>query len=222
MKVFIAIIKRDLLLLSRKPADFYNPPLFFVLVIILYPFALGADSEILKIGAAGLVWISALLASILSLDNIFKADYGDGTLEEMVLSPHPLVIISLAKVVVYWFFTGLPLLLLSPILGLMMGLPSEGIWILMLSLLLGTPVLSLIGAIGAALTVGLKNGGVILSLLVLPLYIPVLIFGSSAVNNSIAGLDVMGSIYILSAFFTLSLVLAPLAIAASLKLSISN
>jgi heme exporter protein B len=222
MNIFLTILKRDMLLYIRNIADFYNPPLFFVLVIILYPFALGAENDILKNGAAGLVWVAALLSSMLSLDNLFKEDFSDGTLEEMILSPHSLGLIVSAKILVFWLFSGFALTLLSPLLALMLGLPFDVLDVLVISLLLGTPVLSLVGAVGAALTLGLKNNGVILSLLILPLYIPVLIFGSSAVNNAMRGFEITGNLYIMLAFLVLAITLCPLAVAVSLKLNHSN
>jgi heme exporter protein B len=220
-RAFYILLKRDLILSFRQPADIINPVLFFVLVIILFPFAVGSDSKLLMEISTGIVWVLALLASMLSLDYIFKGDYDDGTLEEMILSAHPTSILVLAKVFAHWIMTALPVIIISPFLASMLGMPDSGIFILVATLLLGTPVLSLVGAIGVGLTVGLKGGGVILSLLILPLYIPVLIFASGAVSNSIAGLDVSGQIYMLSAFSVLSLFLAPLAIASSLKISLS-
>ncbi len=220
-RAFSVILKRDLLLSVRHPAEIINPLLFFVMVIILYPFALGSDTQLLVTISTGVVWVSALLSSMLSLDSVFKSDYDDGTLEEMILSAHPTSVLVLAKVLAHWLLTGLPLLLMAPLLALMLGMPDEGVYILFISLLLGTPVLSLIGSIGVALTVSLRGGGVILSLLILPLYIPVLIFGSGSVINAIAGLDVAGQLYMLAAFSVLGLFLAPLAIAAALKISLS-
>jgi len=220
-KAFYVILKRDLVLAVRQPADIVNPLLFFILVSVLFPFAVGSDSKLLVEISTGVVWVAALLASMLSLDSVFKQDYQDGTLEEMILSAHPTSILVLAKVLAHWLMTGLPLLLVSPILAMMLGMPDDGVFILVVTLLLGTPVLSLVGSIGVALTVGLRTGGVILSLLILPLYIPVLIFGSGAVSNGIAGLDISGQLYMLSAFTVMAVFLAPVAIAASLKISLS-
>jgi len=220
-RAFYVILKRDLVLAARQPSDIINPLLFFVLVIVLFPFAVGSDAKLLVEISTGIVWVAALLASMLSLDSVFRQDFQDGTLEEMILSAHPTSILVLAKVLAHWLMTGLPLLLVSPILAIMLGMPDDGVFILIVTLLLGTPVLSLVGSIGVALTVGLRSGGVILSLLILPLYIPVLIFGSGAVSNSIAGLDVSGQIYMLSAFTVMAVFLAPVAIAASLKISLS-
>ncbi|MBF0264646.1 MAG: heme exporter protein CcmB [Gammaproteobacteria bacterium] len=220
-KAFSVIIWRDLMLSIRHPSEIINPLLFFIMVIILYPFAVGSDAKLLMEISTGVVWVAALLASMLSLDSIFKEDFADGTLEEMILSAHPTSILVLAKVFAHWLLTALPLIILAPILAVMLGMHDDGIVVLLLTLLIGTPVLSLIGAIGVALTVSLRGGGVILSLLILPLYIPVLIFGSGAVNNAILGLDVQGQIYMLAALFVLALFFAPLAIAAALKISLS-
>lgn len=218
---FRIIVKRDFVLSFRQPAEVINPVLFFILVIILFPFAVGSDTTLLVKISTGIVWVSALLASMLSIDHIFKGDYEDGTLEEMILSAHPTSVLVLAKILAHWMMTALPVIIVAPVLGLMLGMPPSGIETLLFTLLLGTPVLSLIGAIGVALTIGLKGGGVILSLLILPLYIPVLIFASGAVSNSIAGLDVSGQIYMLAGFCVLALFLAPVAIAAALKISLS-
>jgi len=220
-KAFSVILWRDLMLSMRHPSEIINPLLFFIMVIILYPFAVGSDAQLLMEISTGVVWVAALLASMLSLDAIFKEDFADGTLEEMILSAHPTSILVLAKVLAHWLLTALPLIILSPILALMLGMKESGIMILILTLLIGTPVLSLIGAIGVALTVSLRGGGVILSLLILPLYIPVLIFGSGAVNNAMLGLDVLGQIYMMAGLFVLALFFAPLAIAAALKVSLS-
>jgi len=157
-RAFSVILKRDLLLSVRHPAEIINPLLFFVMVIILYPFALGSDTQLLVTISTGVVWVSALLSSMLSLDSVFKSDYDDGTLEEMILSAHPTSVLVLAKVLAHWLLTGLPLLLMAPLLALMLGMPDEGVYILFISLLLGTPVLSLIGSIGVALTVSLRWG----------------------------------------------------------------
>ncbi|MDH5766862.1 MAG: heme exporter protein CcmB, partial [Gammaproteobacteria bacterium] len=170
--------------------------------------------------APGVIWVAALLASMLSLDSLFRADYEDGTLEQIVLSPHPLSALVLAKIISHWLVTGFPMILLAPLLGVFMYLPTDGILVLMLTLVLGTPILSLIGAIGMALTVGLSRGGMLLSLLVLPLYIPVLIFSANAVDAHLADLAIRGQIYILSSILMLALTLAPVATAAALRISL--
>ncbi len=171
--------------------------------------------------SAGVVWVAALLAALLTLDSIFRSDFEDGTLEQLLLSAQPLSVMVLAKVVAHWLVTGLPLLLVAPLLAMLLGMKSEAMGTLMLSLLLGTPVLSLIGAIGVALTVGLRRAGVILSLLVLPLYVPVLIFGAAAVDAAASGLPVAGQLYILAAFLAMALSLAPVAAASALRISLS-
>jgi len=170
--------------------------------------------------APGVIWVAALLAAMLSLDTLFKSDYEDGTLEQMMLSPHSNAILVLAKIFSHWLVTGVPIILMAPLLGIFMFLPAEAVSTLMLTLLLGTPILSLVGAIGMALTLGLNRGGMLLSLLVLPLYIPVLIFSANAVDASMAGLEIKGQLYFLEALLVLSITLAPLAAAAALKISV--
>lgn len=216
---FFALIKRDLTLSYRHRNELLNPLLFFVIVVTLFPLGTSPEKVLLQTMAPGVIWVAALLAALLSLDSLFKSDYEDGTLEQMVLSPHSNGVLVLAKVISHWLVTGLPIILLAPLLGVFMFLPGEGIITLMLTLLLGTPILSLVGAIGMALTLGLNRGGMLLSLLVLPLYIPVLIFSASAVDASLAGLEIKGQLYFLGALLVLSLTLAPLATATALKIS---
>jgi len=218
---FFAIIRRDLVLALRRRSELANPLLFFVLVITLFPLGIGAQPHLLKAIAPGIIWVSALLAAMLSLDSLFRSDFDDGSLEQILLSPYPPSILILGKIVAHWLVTGLPLLVVAPLLAVFLGMPDNSLGILLLTLLLGTPVLSLIGAIGVALTVGLRRGGMILSLLVLPLYIPVLIFASNAVEMSANGLPVTAQVNILIAFFLMSLVLAPWPTAAALKMSIN-
>ena len=218
---FFALIRRDLVLALRRRAEIANPLLFFVLVITLFPLGIGAQPNLLKAIAPGIIWVSALLAAMLSLDSLFRSDFDDGCLEQLLLSPHPASILVLAKVVAHWLVTGLPLLIIAPLLAVFLGMSNNTISVLLLTLLLGTPVLSLIGAIGVALTVGLRRGGMILSLLVLPLYVPVLIFASNAVDMASVGLPIGAQINILLAILSLSLVLAPWPTAAALKMSIS-
>jgi len=184
---FWGALKRDLLLSYRRKSDLVNPLIFFLMVATLFPLGVSPDPTFLADVAPGVVWVAALLATLLSMDSLFRSDFEDGTLEQILLSPQPLYLVVLAKVLAHWMLTGLPLTLLAPVLGVMLFLPGDGMWGLVLSLLLGTPTLSLIGAIGAALTVGLRKGGVLISLLVLPLYIPVLIFGSAAVQGAVTG-----------------------------------
>ncbi|MDP2904134.1 MAG: heme exporter protein CcmB [Methylovulum sp.] len=218
---FFAILRRDLILALRRRSEIANPLLFFVLVITLFPLGIGARPQLLQAIAPGIIWVSALLAAMLSLDSLFRSDFDDGSLEQILLSPHPVSVLILGKIVAHWLVTGLPLILIAPLLAVFLGMPQPAIGVLLLTLLLGTPVLSLIGAIGVALTVGLRRGGMILSLLVLPLYVPVLIFAGNAVEMAGNGLPVTAQINILIAILLLALVLAPWPTAAALKMSMS-
>lgn len=220
--LFAATCRREFLLSFRRKSDLVNPLIFFLMVATLFPLGVSPESGFLAQLAPGVVWVAALLATLLSMDALFRSDYEDGSLEQLLLSPQPLFVVVLAKVLAHWMMTGLALTLMAPLLGMMLFLPAEGMPGLMLSLLLGTPTLSLVGAIGAALTVGLKKGGVLISLLVLPLYIPVLIFGSSAVQAAVTGLPLGGYLALLGALLALALGLAPLAISAALRISISS
>ncbi len=218
---FLAIFRRDLILAFRRRAEIANPLFFFVLIVTLFPLGIGAQPKLLQAMAPGIIWVSALLAAMLSLDGLFRSDFDDGSLEQLMLSSHPVSVLVLGKILAHWLVTGVPLLLMAPLLGLFLGLPERAIGTLLLTLLLGTPVLSLIGAIGVALTVGLRRGGMILSLLVLPLYIPVLIFASNAVDMASMGLPVSAQLNILAAVLFMALVLAPLPASAALKMSIN-
>ena len=217
---FVSLLQRDLVLAVRNRGELINPLLFYVIVAMLFPLGVTSDPKTLATMAAGVLWIAALLATLLSLDNLFRSDFDDGSLELIMLSPHPSVVLVLAKVLAHWLVTGLPLLVATPLLAVLMAVPDDARATLWLTLALGTPVLSLVGAIGVALTVGLRRGGALLSLLVLPLYVPVLIFGANAAGASAAGLPVTGQLYMLGAFLVLSLSLAPLATAAALRISI--
>ena len=218
-KAFYTVVMRDLLLAMRHRSDILTTLFFFVIAISLFPLGVGPELNTLREIAPGVFWVAALLASMLSLERLFAIDFADGTLEQLLLTPQPATILVLAKVLAHWLITGVPLVLLSPLLGLQYDLSSDVIQVLMLTLLLGTPSLSLIGAIGAALTLGLRGGGVLVSLLVLPLYIPVLIFGAGAVEATVSGLGGTGHISMLAAIFLLSLVIAPLATVAALRVS---
>jgi heme exporter protein B len=218
-KAFYSVVMRDLLLAMRNRSDILTTLFFFIIAISLFPLGVGPEMDTLREIAPGVFWVAALLASMLALERLFAIDFADGTLEQMLLTPQPATILVLAKVLAHWLITGVPLVLLSPLLGLQYDMPSVAIEVLMLTLLLGTPSLSLIGAIGAALTLGLRGGGVLVSLLVLPLYIPVLIFGAGAVEATVSGLGGAGHISMLGAIFLLSLVLAPLATVAALRVS---
>ncbi|BAP44210.1 heme exporter protein CcmB [Pseudomonas sp. StFLB209] len=221
-QVFILLLGREVRLLVRRPAELLNPLVFFAIVIALFPLAVGPQAQLLQTLAPGLVWVAALLAVLLSLDGLFRSDFEDGSLEQWVLSPHPLALMVLAKVLAHWLFSGLALVLLAPVLALMLGLPTRCVPALVASLLLGTMVLSLLGAVGAALTVGLKRGGLLLALLILPLYIPVLILGSGALQASLQGMPVAGYLLWLSCLAVLALTLCPLAIAEGLKISVGE
>lgn len=201
MSAFIAVIRRDLILAFRRRAEIANPLFFFILVVTLFPLGVGANPKLLQAMAPGIIWVSALLAVMLSLDSLFRSDFDDGSLEQMLLSPHPLTILVLAKVIAHWLVTGLPLLVVAPLLAIFLGLPEQALGTLLLTLVLATPVLSLIGSIGVSLTVGLRRGGMIISLLVLPLYVPVLIFASNAVEMAGNGLAVDAQINLLIAIF---------------------
>jgi heme exporter protein B len=218
-ETFIAIVARDLTLAIRRQSDVLSTLFFFVIVVSLFPLAIGPELATLRLIAPGVVWVAALLASMLALERLFAIDHADGTLEQMLLTPSPLALLVLGKVSAHWLVTGLPLVLMAPVLGLQYDLSMQALGVLLISLLLGTPVLSLIGAIGAALTLGLRGGGVLVSLLVLPLTVPVLIFGAGAVEASISGLGAEGHLSMLAAILVLALFFAPLATALALRIS---
>lgn len=218
--VLRTIVYRDLLLAARRRSDVLTALAFFVIVVSLFPLGLGAEPNLLRRIAPGIIWVAALLASMLSLARLFAADYADGTLEQMLLSAAPLGVIVLGKVAAHWLVSGLPLVLISPVLAIQFDLPQESMGVLTLSLLAGTPVLSLIGAIGAGLTLGLRGGGVLLSLLVLPLYVPVLIIGTGAVEMTEAGLGGEAHFLLLAATVIVAGAVAPWAIAAALRISV--
>lgn len=222
LKAFYHLLIRDLRLAFRLRHELANPLIFFVLVVTLFPLAVTPSSDLLSIMAPGVIWVSALLSVLLSLDRLFKQDYEDGSLDQLMLSPNPLVILVLAKVCAHWLLTGLPLVLIAPLLGMVMYVPDEALGVLVLSLLLGTPVLSLVGAIGVSLTVAVSRGGVLLSLIILPLYIPVLIFGANAVDVASDGLSVKGQLLFLGAMLVLALSLAPLATSVALRITASR
>ncbi|WP_456416878.1 heme exporter protein CcmB [Thiolapillus sp.] len=216
---FRTIVVRDLLLAMRRRSDVLTTLFFFVIVVSLFPLGIGPELNTLRLIAPGVFWVAALLASMLALEKLFFVDYQDGSLEQMLLAPQPLSILVLGKVLAHWLVTGLPLVLLSPLLGLQYDLPAATIATMMFTLLIGTPALSLIGAIGAALTLGIRGGGVLVSLLVLPLYIPVLIFGAGAVEAEASGLGGAGHLSMLGAILLLAALAAPLATAAALRIS---
>jgi heme exporter protein B len=221
MQVFGALLRRDLLLAFRHRGELLNPLLFFSLVVTLFPLGVSPEPSVLKTMAPGVIWIAVLLAGLFSLEGLFRSDFEDGTLEQMVLSPFPLAWLVLAKVVAHWLVTALPMLLLAPLLGLFLALPPEGIRVLEWTLLAGTPFLSLVGSVGVALTVGLRRGGMLLTLIVMPLYVPLLIFATQAVTSAVAGLPYDGALDFLMALFFLSVTLAPFATASALRISLS-
>jgi heme exporter protein B len=213
------VVRRDLLLAMRRRADVLTALVFFVMVVSLFPLGVGPEMDMLRKMASGVVWVAALLASMLSLPRMFSADYADGTLEQMMLAPQSLSVLVLGKIVAHWMLSGLPLALIAPVLGLQFDMSPEALWILVLALLLGTPVLSMIGAVGAALTLGLRGGGVLVSLLVLPLCIPVLIFGAGAVEAVTSGMSVASNLAFLGAFTLFALVFTPFVAAQALRIS---
>ncbi len=219
-QAFRLLLMRDLRIAYRHRAELANPLIFFLILVSLFPLAIGPDPATLGRLAPAVLWVGALLATLLSLDGLFRSDFDDGALEQLLLSPHPAALLTAARILAHWLTTGLPLLLLAPLLALMLHLPQAALPVLLYSLLLGTPTLSLVGAIGIALTVGLRRGGMLLSLLVLPLYIPVLIAATSAVTAAASGLPYAGQLYFLAALLVLSLTLSPLATSAALRISL--
>ena len=215
------IFKRDLLIAFRRRSEIIHPIIFFVMVISLFPLAIGDDKVLLQKIAPAIIWVTALLATMLSLDNLFRSDFEDGSLEQMTLLKTPLSFLVTAKITAHWVITGLPLILITPLLAVLLYMPSELISMLLLTLLLGTPILSLIGAVGIALTVGLRQGGVILSLLIIPLYIPVLIFATLALQNVEQGFSAEAQLAMMLAILVLAITLSPFAIAAALKVSLN-
>jgi heme exporter protein B len=213
------VIRRDLLLAMRRLADVLTTLIFFVMVVSLFPLGVGPEMDMLRKMASGVVWVAALLASMLSLPRMFAADYLDGTLEQMMLAPQSLTVVVLGNIVAHWMLSGLPLALIAPVLGLQFNMAPQALWMLVLVLLLGTPILSMIGAIGAALTLGLRGGGVLVSLLVLPLCIPVLIFGAGAVEAVNSGMSVVSNLSFLGALMLFALVFTPFVAAQALRIS---
>jgi heme exporter protein B len=215
------VLQRDLLLAMRRKTEVLTTLFFFIIVVSLFPLGIGSEKQLLLKIAPGVVWVAALLASMLALERLFASDYDDGTLEQMLLMPQSVFALVLGKVFAHWLLTGLPLVLITPLVGLQYQLPDVAVSAMMMSLLLGTPVLSLIGAIGAALTLGVRGGGILLSLLILPLYIPVLIYGSGAVEASmLAGTTSEPYLMLLAAFAIVAVIFAPWATGAALKIAV--
>ncbi|MBI5449761.1 MAG: heme exporter protein CcmB [Gammaproteobacteria bacterium] len=213
------MLVRDLTLAVRRLSDVLTTLFFFVIVVSLFPLGVGPDLDVLRSIAPGVVWVAALLASMLALGRLYSSDYNDGTLEQLLVAPQPLSLLVLAKVAAHWLISGAPLVVLAPLLGMLLGMPADALQTLCWSLLLGTPVMSLIGAVGAALTLGLRGGNVLVALLVLPLYIPVLIFGAGAVEAGMSGLGADAHLSLLGALLLLALCCAPWAAAAALRIS---
>jgi heme exporter protein B len=220
LRYLIAVIRRDLKLAARRKGDWLTSQFFFVMVVSMFPLGIGPDPVILSKVAPGVVWVAALLASLLSLSRLYADDHRDGSLEQMLLSPNPPVLLALGKALAHWLIYGIPLLLIAPVLGVQFSLPADAIGVLMLSLLIGTPVLSLLGSVGAALTLGLRGGGVLLTLLILPLYVPALIFGAGAVDSALSGLGAEANLSLLAAFMVMTLLVSPWVASAALKVSI--
>ena len=219
MSAFVAIVKRDLTLALRRKNEVITAVFFFVVVAALFPLGIGPEMNTLRLVAPGILWVGALLASMLALSRLFEVDYRDGTLEQMLLSPHSLWLLVLGKMTAHWLLAGLPLVLLAPVLGLQFQLSSDALSVLCITLLLGTPVLSCVGAIGAALTLGVRGGGVLISLLVLPLFVPVLVFGAGAVQALETGLGAQAHVSILLALLLPALFFSPWACSAALRIA---
>ena len=217
---FPLVVRRELRLALRRKGDVLNVLVFFVVVASLFPLGVGPEPNQLRAMAAGVVWIAALLAAVLSLPRLFAADYADGTLEQMLVSPQPLIVVVLAKAAAHWLLTGLPLALAAPLIGLQYDLPAGALGVLLASLLIGTPVLSLLGAAGAALTLGVRGGGALLGLLVLPLFVPVLVFGAGAVTATLIGINPSAHLSLLGAFLAVSSLIGPWAACAALRVAL--
>ena len=220
LQFLLTVIRRNLLLAARRKGDWLTSQFFFVMVVSMFPLGIGADPNILRMVAPGVVWVAALLASLLSLSRLFADDHRDGSLEQMLLSPQPTVLLTLGKAAAHWLINCIPLLIIAPVLGIQFALPGEAIAVLVLSLLIGTPILSLLGSVGAALTLGLRGGGVLLTLLILPLYVPALIFGAGSVDAALSGTGAEANLSLLGAFMGMSLLISPWVAAAALRVSI--
>ena len=219
-QAFPLVVRRELRLALRRKGDVLNVLVFFVVVASLFPLGVGPEPNQLRAMAAGVVWIAALLAAVLSLPRLFAADYADGTLEQMLVSPQPLIVVVLGKAAAHWLLTGLPLALAAPLIGLQYDLPAGALGVLLASLLIGTPVLSLLGAAGAALTLGVRGGGALLGLLVLPLFVPVLVFGAGAVTATLIGINPSAQLSLLGAFLAVSSLIGPWAACAALRVAL--
>lgn len=220
MNALIAVVRRDLLLAMRRKTEVFTTLFFFIIVVSLFPLGIGPEPALLRKIAPGILWVAALLATMLGLARLFAPDHADGTLEQMALSPNPFGVLIAGKILAHWITTGLPLVVLAPVLGLQFDLAGETLVTLVIALLLGTPLLSLIGAIGAALTLGVRGGGVLISVLILPLYVPTLIFGAGAVEMVSAGMSASGHLSLLAAMLAAALFFAPWAATAALRIAL--
>lgn len=220
-RILKTLMRRDLAVALRRRSDVVNPLLFVLIVVTLFPLAVGPGPDILGRIATGVIWVAALLSALLGSERLFRDDFLDGSLEQMVLLPAPLPALSLGKIVVHWLLSGLPLVILAPLCALLLKLPFEAWGTLMLTLLVGTPMLSAMTAVGAALTVSLGRGGALLSLLLLPLFIPLLIFAAAAVESTLVGTSAYGQVVLLAGLMLLTLTLAPLAVAAAIRVSVN-
>ncbi|HEY6972940.1 MAG TPA: heme exporter protein CcmB [Nitrospiraceae bacterium] len=220
-QAFFGVVWRDLLLAIRRRSDVVTSLMFFIIVTSLFPLGIGPDQAVLRTMAPGVIWVAALLSSMLSLQRLFASDYADGVLDQMVLSPHPLAVLAGGKIVAHWIVAGLPIVLLSPVMALQFDLSGSSIIVLVVTLLLGTPTLSLLGSIGSALTLGVRGGGPLMALLVVPLFIPILIFGAGAVVANESGLGVEANVSLLGAGLLLGAALAPIATAAALRIAVA-
>lgn len=216
------LLRRDLTLSARRLGELGNPVVFFAAVVSLFPLALGADTALLRQAGPGIVWVAALLATLLSLEGLFRADFEDGSLEQLLLSPHPTSVLISAKVLAHWLTTGVPLLVITPLLGVLLQLSPLAQALLFAGLLLGTPTLSLLGSVAVALTLGLPRGGLLVSVLLLPLFAPVLVFGAGAVSSALLEMPVLPYFYMLGAELVLAVTLVPLATAAALRASLGS
>jgi len=222
MRHFLALLRREFSMAFRQGMDTFMVIAFFILAVVLFPFGIGPEANILSRIGPGVIWVAALLASMLSLERLFQTDYEDGSLELLFLQPMSVELLVLTKIIVHWLTTGLALALASPLLAVLMSMETDNMGLLVLTLLIGTPALSLIGAIGAALVLGSRRGGVLLSLLILPLYIPLLIFGVGAIDAAMNGLPIKSHLLILGSLTTATLALAPWAGASALRMAIKN
>lgn len=220
MNIYLSALKRDLRVAIRNPSSVLNPLLFFIISVSLFPLAISPEASMLSQIASGIIWVASMLAVLLSLNSLFHHDFENGVLEQMVVSHHSLPLLILSKITAHWLLTGIPIILLSPLLGVFLFLDGESVKVMMLTLLLATPSLSLIGAIGASLVVGIKNSGMLLSLLILPLYTPILIFASSAVSQTQFGLAINFELYILATILVVSIMTTPLVSSIALKISL--